>query len=69
MYRTYDNAVKPDLNSWREAAGRFEEIPETAHQRLLSRLREYLFVGGMPEAVLEFQESGSLSEVLLTPDS
>jgi len=55
--------LEPDLNSWREAAGRFEEIPETAHQRLLSRLREYLFVGGMPEAVLEFQESGSLSEV------
>ncbi len=41
----------------------FEEIPETAHQWLLARLREYLFVGGMPEAVLEFHESGSLSEV------
>ena len=53
----------PDLNPWREAAGRFEEIPDTAHQRLLARLREYLFVGGMPEAVLEFHESGSLSQV------
>ncbi|MFO7535654.1 MAG: AAA family ATPase [Kiritimatiellia bacterium] len=54
---------EPDLNPWRAAAARFEEIPETAHQRLLARLREYLFVGGMPEAVLEFLESGSLSEV------
>ncbi|RKX42973.1 MAG: AAA+ family ATPase, partial [Verrucomicrobia bacterium] len=55
--------LEPDLNPWREAAARFEEIPGTAHQRLLARLREYLFVGGMPEAVMEFLESGSLSEV------
>lgn len=55
--------LEPDLNLWREAAARFETIPETAHQRLLARLREYLFIGGMPEAVLEFKESGSLSEV------
>ena len=50
--------VDPDLNAWREAAVRFEEIPATAHQRLLARLREYLFVGGMPEAVMEYVESG-----------
>lgn len=35
-------------------------IPETAHQRLLRRQREFLFVGGLPEAVLAFQESRSL---------
>jgi predicted AAA+ superfamily ATPase len=52
-FSEFITCLEPDLNSWREAAGRFEEIPETAHQRLLSRLR----------AVLEFQESGSLSEV------
>ncbi len=43
--------TEPDLNPWREAAARFETVPETAHRRLLSRLREFLYVGGMPEAV------------------
>ena len=57
------DTLEPDLNLWRESAARLTPIPETAHQRLLSRLREYLFVGGMPEAVLEFSESGSLSDV------
>jgi predicted AAA+ superfamily ATPase len=55
--------TEPDLNPWRVAAARFETVPETAHRRLLSRLREYLYVGGMPEAVQMFIESGSLSEV------
>ncbi len=53
----------PDLNPWREAAARFETVPESAHRRLLSRMREYFFVGGMPEAVQVFLDSGSLSEV------
>ena len=53
----------PDLLVWQEAAGRFEQIPQMAHQRLLSRLREYLFVGGMPEAIMEYIETGSLFEV------
>ena len=62
-FSEFIGCLEPDLNPWLESAVRFEAIPETAHQRLLSRLREYLFVGGMPEAVLEFRESGSLSEV------
>ena len=55
--------LDPDLEVWREAAGRFEVIPKMAHQRLLGRLREYLFIGGMPEAIVEYIETGSLSEV------
>jgi len=34
-----------------------------AHGKLLKRQRQYLFTGGMPEAVLTFQESDSLQEV------
>ncbi len=37
-------------------------FPEMAHQKLLERQRQYLFVGGMPECVLAFQETGSLEE-------
>ncbi len=53
----------PDLNHWREAAARFETVPESAHHRLLARMREYFYVGGMPEAVQVFLQSGSLSDV------
>ena len=56
-------AVDTGLVSYLEAAGRFEEIPDTAHARLVERLREFLFVGGMPEAVCEFLENGSLTGV------
>jgi predicted AAA+ superfamily ATPase len=62
-FSEFISCLDPDLERWREAAGRFEKIPDTAHQRLLSRLREYLFVGGMPEAVMEYAETGSLAEV------
>jgi predicted AAA+ superfamily ATPase len=55
--------TEPDLNAWREAAARLEKVPETAHRRLLSRLREYFYIGGMPEAVQVFLESGAMSEV------
>ena len=38
-------------------------MPVTAHQKLIKRQREYLFVGGMPEAVQVFVETGALGEV------
>lgn len=36
------------------------------HQALLSHLRDYLFVGGMPAAVAAFAESGRLSDAFAT---
>ncbi len=56
-------AADSGLVPYLEAAGRFEEIPDTAHARLVERLREFLFVGGMPAAVQEFLEAGSLVAV------
>ncbi|PID43922.1 MAG: AAA family ATPase [Gammaproteobacteria bacterium] len=40
-----------------------DAIPALAHQRLLQLLRQYYFVGGMPEAVAAFVETGSLQAV------
>ncbi len=37
-----------------------QPLPQTAHQKLLQRQRQYLYVGGMPESILTFCESGSL---------
>ncbi len=36
-------------------------FPETAHSRLLGRLRDYMLVGGMPEAVRVFADTGSFA--------
>ncbi len=38
-------------------------FPTSAHERLLTRLREYIVVGGMPEAVAVHVERGHLLEV------
>jgi predicted AAA+ superfamily ATPase len=35
----------------------------TAHERLLSRFRDFLLIGGMPEAVAEFAATGSLARI------
>jgi hypothetical protein len=35
-------------------------LPQTAHQQLLRKQREYLFIGGMPESILAYCESRSM---------
>ncbi|MEN8245921.1 MAG: ATP-binding protein [Thermodesulfobacteriota bacterium] len=35
-------------------------LPQTAHKKLLQRQRQYIYIGGMPESILVFQESRSL---------
>lgn len=37
-------------------------LPEAAHRKLLDRQREFLFVGGMPEAIHVYRESKSILE-------
>lgn len=45
------------------------KIPESHHKRLLNRIREFLFVGGMPEAVSVFAETGDYYQVSRVHDS
>lgn len=40
-----------------------DEVPYAAHQQLLKKLRDYFFVGGLPEAVQVFDDKESLQEV------
>ena len=40
-----------------------DQIPNAAHQQLLGKLRDYFFVGGLPEAVQVFSDGESLQEV------
>jgi predicted AAA+ superfamily ATPase len=41
-----------------------EELSETAHQFLLGRLKDYFFVGGMPEAVKTYTETKSINRAI-----
>lgn len=40
-----------------------EYYPQSLHEKFLFRLKEYMLVGGMPEAIAEYIESNSLEEV------
>lgn len=40
-----------------------DEIPFTAHRDLLNKLRDYFFIGGLPEAVQVYEDEQSLQEV------
>ncbi len=44
-------------------------IPEQAHKNFLKRQREYMLVGGMPEAVQVFKDTNSYEEVKDVQDS
>ena len=59
----YLEAVEPDLVPWVEEFDFSQPIPESAHARLLEKQREFLFVGGLPEAVAQFVDTNSLSDV------
>lgn len=39
------------------------KLPESAHQKLIDYQRAYLFVGGMPESVLVYSQTQSLTQV------
>jgi hypothetical protein len=56
-------AVEPVLNRYLSEFRINKTIPVAAHQKLVKRQREFLFVGGMPEAVDAFAEEDSLIEV------
>jgi predicted AAA+ superfamily ATPase len=55
--------VDPASLEWLESLDQVDVFPQEAHKRLLSRQREYLLVGGMPEAVKCFAETRDFAAV------
>lgn len=51
------------LKTFTEELRSVEPLPPNLHELLLSRFKEYLFVGGMPEAVAEYIVTQNLSKV------
>jgi len=64
-FREFITAVEPGLNQYLSEFHINKSIPATAHKKLLKRQREFLFVGGMPEAVDAFVQENSLDEVTM----
>lgn len=62
-FREFLEAIEPGLCQYLDECAFEMSLPEAAHQKLLMRQRQYLFIGGMPEAVLAFKDSGSLEDV------
>lgn len=61
-FREFLRAIEPPLLKYLDEIDFEHPLTDSAHQKLSKRHRQYLFVGGMPEAVLVFQETGSLEE-------
>lgn len=62
-FKEYIYAFDRKLFDYFEKINLEESLPQTIHQKLLDRQREYFFVGGMPEAVAAFKSSSSILEV------
>jgi len=57
------NALEPALSKYIVELTPSSPPPETAHQKLSQLQRQYFFVGGMPEAVADYQKNKSLASV------
>ena len=51
------------LKNFIEELGAIEPLPPNLHEKLLMYFKEYLFVGGMPEAVAEYIDTQNISKV------
>lgn len=56
-------ALEPELARYISEYELHKKIPVSAHKKLLKKQREHIFTGGMPEAVLTYKESGSVTDV------
>jgi len=62
-FREFLDAIDPALCAYLDDLVADSNLPTSAHKRLAARQRQYLCVGGLPEAVLTFAETGSMEEV------
>jgi predicted AAA+ superfamily ATPase len=62
-FREFLVALEPNLEKYIASFSMNKEIPDSAHKKLLKRQREYIFTGGMPEAVLAYKETQSITDV------
>jgi predicted AAA+ superfamily ATPase len=63
-FREFLEVVEPTLLPYLDALSpSSDSVPLAAHKHFLKKLRDYCFVGGLPEAIQTFYEEQSLLEV------
>ncbi|KPA17615.1 ATPase AAA [Candidatus Magnetomorum sp. HK-1] len=62
-FNEFLNALDPVLNENISAYDLTTVLPMQSHKKLLAKQREYLFTGGMPEAVMTYKNSLSFAEI------
>jgi len=62
-FREFVAGVEPSMEPYLNKLDFDNALPNAAHAKLTSLQRQYMFVGGMPEAVAVFVETKSFSEV------
>ena len=50
------------IKSIKDSADNIKKVPEFIHYRILELIKQYICIGGMPEAVLKFLETKDLTE-------
>lgn len=63
-FKEFLTALEPALVSYVSNATLAKDLPLSAHKKLLKRFREYLFTGGMPEAVDVFRQTDSIPNMI-----
>jgi len=53
----------PSLTKYISSSEEIKNISEITHLKLVEKFKEYLFIGGMPEAILVYKETKKLEEV------
>jgi len=56
-------AIEPSLTGYIENFSITSPLPITAHEKLKKRQRDYVLIGGMPEAVQVWYDTGSIQDV------
>ena len=63
-FREFVEAISPDALRYLNTFTIDCPLPEAAHQLLMGLVRQYLFVGGMPEAIQAYCETGSMQSAV-----
>jgi len=63
-FREYLTAIEPSLLDWLDGlSAHAPSLPQRIHQRLASQQRQYMLIGGMPEAVQAYLDTASFHDV------
>ena len=68
-FREYLSGMgKSQLRNYLESKTTFDSIEKTFHKELIDDLKMYYFIGGMPEAIVQYKKDGDLNKVRVIQD-